>query len=409
MSNRLQKLFETKMTRKGFIKGSFLLFVSSFAIYGVIEQLLSNAATPSGSTEADSGSKTGAATVVANTATPDDKAIEFGKPVTTSTSTTSNNLFVGVSMGADDSLFFDSDNGLAQYKIIDADGFKSVRLDCAYTTSSTCYYDASIRAALAAGLDVLLILDQYNAGTTSAAQFASFAANMVATYKPLGIKHYEIMNEINGNGNWNSNNTVNPAAYAALCKETYSAIKSADADAIVISSGLAVFSQNDGADQGDGNYSSSLLPGTFLTLMYAAMGGDSTGYFDAVGAHPYAGGAPTTGNNWGVFMNPPGTAGYYGDSVRTIMVNNGDTDKKIWITEYGIETDGSDDSSYTTQASDYTTTFDLINSYDYVGAFYCFNWNDDGDGDWGLNNSSYSAKPALATVMANIQTLNANA
>jgi hypothetical protein len=78
MSSRLQKLFETKVTRKGFIKGSFLLFVSSFAIYGVIEQLLSNAATPSGSTEADSGSKTGAATVVANTATPDDKAVEFG-------------------------------------------------------------------------------------------------------------------------------------------------------------------------------------------------------------------------------------------------------------------------------------------------------------------------------------------
>jgi hypothetical protein len=87
MKSRIQQLFDRRMTRKGFIKGGFLLFVSSFALYGVIEQLLSNAATPSGSTEADSGSRTGDATVVANTATPDDKAVEFGAVGATATGT----------------------------------------------------------------------------------------------------------------------------------------------------------------------------------------------------------------------------------------------------------------------------------------------------------------------------------
>jgi hypothetical protein len=78
MNASLQKLLNKKMTRKNFIKATFLLFVSSFALYGVVEELLSNAATPSGSTEADGGSRTGDTNVITNTAAADGKAVTFG-------------------------------------------------------------------------------------------------------------------------------------------------------------------------------------------------------------------------------------------------------------------------------------------------------------------------------------------
>jgi hypothetical protein len=409
----LKSLLHKEMTRKEFLAFGALAAISVFGFIGVISELLSHAATPYATEEAQSGTRGGTTALATTTGSASNQVVEFG----TGTVTTSTGLFVGISLGYDPPLFDLSDSGLAQYKIMKSSGFTSARLDCGYQTGAFSI-DSNTSAALAAGLDVLLILDGYDASSVSAAQFASFCTNVVNTCKPLGIHRYEILNEANGNNNWNSNGDVNPAGYAALLKASYTAIKAVDPTATVIFSGLPVFSSSDGASQGNGNYASYLLPGTFVTLAYAAMGGNSTGYFDAMGAHPYAGGVPTTGNNWGVLMNPPGTAGYYGDSVRTIMVNNGDSAKKIWITEFGIGSDSdSEDASYTTQANGYTTTFDLINSYDYVGAFYIFNWNDDTDDDtnsnppqyWGMCNSSFVAKPALATVSANIKTINPNA
>jgi hypothetical protein len=429
MSTPLQNLFQKKLTRKDFIRATFVMFVSAFGVYGVVEQILSHASSPYSSTAASKGSLAKGAVLIKDPSSGDE-VVQFEKAVTASPSPspspsaspsptpTAGSLFVGVSMGYDPVLFNDSDSGLAQYKIMKADGFTSVRLECGYQASGTAYEDATIRAALSAGLGVLLILDGYDASSITAAEFASFCGRTVTTYAALGIHYYEILNEGNGNDNWNSDGSVNPAAYAALLKASYTAIKAADSKSVVIFTGMPVFSETNGASQGNGNYSGSLLPGTFLTLAYAAMGGNSTGYFDAMGAHPYCGGTPSSGNNWGVLMNPNGVASVFGDSLRTIMTNNGDSAKKIWITEFGIGSDSdSSDASYTTQANNYTTTFNLINSYNFVGAFYIFNWQDDTDDDtvdnppqyWGLNNSSYVPKPALATVMANIKTLNTSA
>jgi Cellulase (glycosyl hydrolase family 5) len=325
-------------------------------------------------------------------------ATDGATPPTSDTgSPTSSSFIFGISMGADETLFNGSDHGAAQYAVMRADGFSAVRIDVGYQTTQPYYDDPTIRAAIAAGLDPLLILDGYNASNITAAQFATFSTQVVSTYEPLGVHRYEVMNEINGNGNWDSTtNYVNPAAYAALLKLVYSAIKSADPAATVILSGLAVFGQTNGADEGNGNYAGMLLPGEFLTLAYAAMNGDSTGYFDAVACHPYSFPSnPDTADNWGVFLNPPGMPGYYGDSVRAIMVANGDSAKKMWITEFGAPTSSETDAQ---ESSAYSSAFTLCEGYDYVAAFYCFNWNDDQDGDFGLNTSSYVPKPALATV-----------
>jgi hypothetical protein len=319
------------------------------------------------------------------------------------TPTTSGMIF-GVAMGADEVLFTSSDAGAAQYSIMKADGFSGVRIDVGYQTTTPYYEDTTLRAAINAGLasNTLIILDGYHPNEMTQAQFVTFCTSVVNTYKSLGIHKYEICNEINGNNNWDtSTGYVNPAAYAVLLKACYSAIKVADPTAFVVSSGLAVFDVTaGGTNEGSGNYSSNLAPGQFLTLMYAQMGGDSTGYFDAVGCHPYCYTAnPSTVNNWGVMLNPVGgPTGYYGPSMRQIMGTNGDSAKDLWITEYGEPIEGSTTDAM--QATYFQDALQLCETYDYVGAFYFFNWADDQDGNYGLTSSSYVAKPALATIQS---------
>jgi hypothetical protein len=389
--SKLNKLLQKEMTRKDFLSVTALSVVSVIGIVGVIAELVSHAEGPYKSASPQSGTLTGGAKIVANTTALDSESVEF-EPTTTS----SQAMTIGVSMGYDPQLFDASDSGLSQYKIIKADGFYGVRQETPYPGVTN--NEGTIKAALAAGLDVLLIIDNYQTGDGVEA-FTAFCSEVVSMYAPLGIHHYEVLNEQNGNDNWDSaTNTVNPAAYATLLKSVYAAIKAVDSSATVVLGGLAVFMDGDGTNEGGGNYSGSCLPGTFMTDFYAATGGTSEGYFDALGIHPYPGNQlPTTSNNWGVFLNPPGEAGYYGASVRSIMVSNGDSAKQMWITEYGSETDVISDSL---EAQIYTNGISLAKAMGYVGAFYCFNWNDDADGDYGLNDTNYNPKPALAAVEA---------
>jgi hypothetical protein len=387
---KYKKLLDKEMDRKEFLKFSAIALISLFGVAGAISKLLSAAESPYASSDAEAGKLTGTATLVTNSSSATGKDVEFEAPIT------STGMHIGVSMGYDPTLFGASDSGLSQYKIIKADGFYGVRQETPYPGVTN--NQGTIEAALAAGLDVLLIIDNYQTSDGVAA-FTSFCTSVVSMYAPKGIHHYEILNEQNGNDNWNSaQNYVNPAGYAELLKSVYPAIKAADPEATVVLGGLAVFMDGDGTNEGNGNYLGSCLPGTFMTQFYSTTGGTSEGYFDALGIHPYPGNQlPTTGNNWGVFLNPPGENGYYGESVRAIMVANGDTNKQMWITEYGSDTSSISD---TLEAQIYTNGLTLAKGMSYVGAFYCFNWNDDVDGDYGMVDSSYNAKPALAAVEA---------
>jgi hypothetical protein len=129
MKSRIQQLFDRKMTRKGFIKGGFLLFVSSFAIYGVIEQLLSNAATPSGSTEADKGTRTGSATVVANSAFADGNAVKFGTVPSTSTTGTGSSTTTTTTSTTSPVPSAPASMGVADYKLVFHDEFDTSTLN----------------------------------------------------------------------------------------------------------------------------------------------------------------------------------------------------------------------------------------------------------------------------------------
>ncbi|PZF86262.1 fibronectin type III domain-containing protein [Jiangella anatolica] len=172
---------------------------------------------------------------------------------------------------------------------------------------------------------------------------AFWAANPDLTFTPLaGI---EIWNEQNGEAFWGGN-TVDPAHYTAMLQSAYTAIKAADPSITVVVGGLAsgagsAYNDADCDGTADGGYLTGhgLNPVDYLEEMYAA---GAQGYFDAVGWHPYVfdfDGEKTMPqlldydpcSTWSQLAETP-------VSARSLMVANGDSAKKVWITEAGIPT-----------------------------------------------------------------------
>lgn len=129
------------------------------------------------------------------------------------------------------------------------------------------------------------------------------------------IDHWEIYNEPNMG-------QIDASTYTKMLRLAYTAIKSIDADDVVISGGLAPAPATTGKIQGAVEY---------LKTMYAS---GAAGYMDAVGFHPYTYPLKPTDtaawNGWNIMMQ----------EFHATMVANGDADLQIWITEFGAPTSG---------------------------------------------------------------------
>ncbi|MGB5050677.1 MAG: SH3 domain-containing protein [Caldilineaceae bacterium] len=169
----------------------------------------------------------------------------------------------------------------------------------------------------------------------NAANFADFAAALASRYNcapgAVGcIQAYQIWNEPNLAREW-GNNRPNPAEYVNFLGQAYTAIKRANPNAVVINAGMAP----------TGDDSAIAMPDDkFYDQMYQAMGGNSTGYFDALGVHGAGFAAPPE-------LDPATAAadqkygGYrffafrHVEDIRAIMVRYGDTNKKVVVLEFG--------------------------------------------------------------------------
>lgn len=139
----------------------------------------------------------------------------------------------------------------------------------------------------------------------------------------------------------------NACEYTVLAKMTYATIKFQNSSLTVLSAGIG------GITNGKG----SILPDDFIGQMYAENNSSSTGLFDALAYHPYtypnspsqdvqgyvSPGDPNnciTPNSGVVGVSVPGHYKGWCRMVMTrdIMVANGDSNKKMWITEFGIPT-----------------------------------------------------------------------
>ncbi|HUC01834.1 MAG TPA: cellulase family glycosylhydrolase [Candidatus Paceibacterota bacterium] len=274
--------------------------------------------------------------------------------------------------------------------------------DVQYGSSSTAdstwgSYDTLV-AALAAhhlhGLGVITYTPQWARTATcyngvecppaDPATFATFAAEVAARYKNEGVNAWEIWNEPNNYSFWAP--TTDCAAYTALLKATYPAIKAANPNAIVVTGGLSPAST-------DGNNTS---PTDFLSCIYTHGG---KGYFDAVGDHPYTFPAFPSADNGGAWDQMSATT----PSLRSIMVANGDANKRIWITEFGTPTDGPDPQWYVSEASEtemVADTIQLYRTYDWAGPLFWYTFKDGGtdtstnENFFGLVRADGSTKPA---------------
>lgn len=175
--------------------------------------------------------------------------------------------------------------------------------------------------------------------------YVDFVSALAARYKGR-IDAYQIWNEPNLAREW-GNRPPNPAEYAELLRRSYEAIKAVDPEAIVISAGLAPTTRFDDV----------AMPDTvFVQGMYDA---GAQPYFDALGVHgagykvhpatdpEVVANDPVLNNN---DPSPPEMKRIYAfrhvEDIRQVMVQNGDTDKRVVVLEFGWTVDPRPDSPY---------------------------------------------------------------
>ncbi len=295
----------------------------------------------------------------------------------------------------------------SQLAAMKAIGITSVRLDANWSwvqyggpkSYDWADLDQVVSSVRAAGMSVVLIIDgcpawAAAAGTSgdsspqpaSSAQYAQWAAAVAHRYEPQGVSTFEIWNEPNNQVFWQPK--PNPAAYTADLKAAYTAIKSVNPAAFVISAGLAPES-NDGTN---------IAPITFLQGMYAD---GAQGSFDALGFHPYSYPAlPNSVQSWSGWSQMSQTS----PSLRSVMTANGDGSKKIWVTEVGAPSAGPDGVGQAAQASEFTQAIAAAKAASWIGGCYLYSWKDEGTDrsnseDWfGLLTASGAKKQAYTAV-----------
>lgn len=218
---------------------------------------------------------------------------------------------------------------------------------------------------------------------TSPADFAAYAGKLAARFKGK-VAAWEVWNEANlGAEFWRPK--ANVAAYTALLKAAYPAIKAADPAAIVLTAGTSP-AATDGT-----NYDAL----DFIKGVYAAGGRP---FFDAVAVHPYTYPAMPDATDGGAYW------WLRSADIYKLMSAQGDSAKKVWMTEFGAPTKG-DDSAVTEakQAVMLALAFRLRAALPWAGPLLVYEWQDSGtsaantEDNFGLCRPDRSPKPAWAT------------
>jgi polysaccharide biosynthesis protein PslG len=195
--------------------------------------------------------------------------------------------------------------------------------------------------------------------------WTDFLGALAQRYKGR-IQAYEIWNEPNLDREW-GDKSPDPAAYTAMLKSSYAAIKAADPQALVISAGMSPTT----------TVSAQASPDLeFIRAMYAA---GAKGSFDILGIHAQPWKADPCADPAVVAQDPVLTnsdpsapqlkrvyAFRHAEDARALMVEQGDADKQIAILEMGATTDQRPGSQYAWFAVDRDAQGKTL-----VGAFQC--------------------------------------
>ncbi len=243
-------------------------------------------------------------------------------------------------------------------------GGNSVRFDCRGLTAQ---FDTAVKAALAAGLNVLILFpDDY-----------TLAGPCAAKYVPLGVTDYETGNEPNIRN-------ITPLQFFSTNNAAYAAIKKVSASTKVITAGLAPKGKY---SEGGGN------PVYYLeqTLKLGKLLGDQLGW------HPYpywqgASGADMVAyHDWNAYSQLGETT----PSAHSLW------DGLIACTEIGAPT-WSGGVTEQTQADLVRLAIPDLESRAYIGDIYWYSLQDRADltadqAAFGIYRKDWSPKPAVAT------------
>jgi hypothetical protein len=217
------------------------------------------------------------------------------------------------------------------------------------------------------------------------AEYAEYAGMVAARYAGK-VEAYEIWNEPNYYKFWEP--TPDAAAYTAILKVAYTAIKNADPDAVVVAGGIAAT-----PDSGTQNVGAV----RFVTGMYAA---GAAGYFDALSFHPY--------NYYVKFSQGggmPSSPLTLVTAIHNVMVANGDGNKNIWATEYGEPSSLGGDAVQAAYIDDFLSAW---RDLDYAGPAFIHtvrDWStlDPVAASFGIYNLNWTPKQAVNTIVSIIE------
>ena len=196
---------------------------------------------------------------------------------------------------------------------------------------------------------------------------ADYFVFLLNRYRSTGPHAFEIWNEQNALNFWPSG--VNAVEYFNMLQTCYTAIKAADPEAIVLNGGLT-----------DGSNTTN-----YLAALY---GLGAKNYFDAWSQHTY-----TKTPQYETIVS----------KVRSVMVANGDSAKKIWMTECGWLTSSNVAEtgavSFNRQAHYLTNMFTRLASYPFVemACWYTSRSYDENthEGSFGLILPDFTRKPSF--------------
>lgn len=164
------------------------------------------------------------------------------------------------------------------------------------------------------------------------AEFGRFMEQMAARYRGR-VAAYELWNEPNLAREWRGD-TLDPARFVALVQEGAGGVRRGDPEALVISGAPAVTGINDGETAIDDR--------VFLRGMYES---GVSQWVDGIGAHPYGYANPPDERWQDASHTAPShnehPSFFFLDTLedyRAIMLEYGDEETQIWVTEFGWPT-----------------------------------------------------------------------
>jgi hypothetical protein len=276
--------------------------------------------------------------------------------------------------------------------------------------------DAIIDAASSANTRVLLSVQHaptfYRSSTSGLfpsdpGTYQSFMQTLASRYRGK-VQAYEVWNEENLSRETGAGN-VDPANYLPILKAGSTGIRAGDPSALVLLGAPSPTGANVAGQ--------SIDDVQYLAQLYALNFGEAKSYYDAISVHPSGFSTPPDCTPLtpqcslsGAFNNDPSFFAFTRVAqYRDLMVRNGETNKKVWFTEFGYCSASTPAAGYEycsfltaqNQADFLVQAFQKARALDYVGGMVVWNLNfqlavPQTDEKWGfgLMRDDWSLRPA---------------